>query len=464
LDSPRHISSASSALPPHSNHRRFKVAAGIVIGFSNLLVLALGGCSGRSRGAQASTVPNSLPAGVLCGQQDDGFIHIPPRFNDFMPPEIGASYTDPQYGCAVTRLTDAKSQFKLAVHHQYSTISAVNQDDTRVMMITEWGQGTIVDMAGNVVVAPRDFPAINTGNVPWAVQPAGAFYYTSGNALYRGSITGHSVKSAVLHVFAEYPKVTLPDQEDLSEDGDHLWIAGGNQAFLYTISANSIGPRVNIGTKDVDCGWHKIQITPSNKMLITWACNGASTGRGQEIYDTDGTLYWHMFDNSLHSDVGRDLSHNEIAVVGRIPDTYKDACPGGGGADVIRLDPPHSISCLVDLNWAASHISYRDSTQGWVAISLFDQGACPGYSCFPQHLEPDWTSVWRHFYEEVILVKIDGSAIIRLAHHRSRSGEYYWAQSRAAISRDGRYVIFDSNMDENTGLNNYSDVYMIKVR
>jgi hypothetical protein len=55
--------------------------------------------------------------------------------------------------------------------------------------------------------------------------------------------------------------------------------------------------------------------------------------------------------------------------------------------------------------------------------------------------------------------------VIRLAHHRSRSAEYYWAQSRAAISRDGRYVIFDSNMDlENTALNNYSDVYMIKVR
>jgi hypothetical protein len=49
--------------------------------------------------------------------------------------------------------------------------------------------------------------------------------------------------------------------------------------------------------------------------------------------------------------------------------------------------------------------------------------------------------------------------------HRSRSAEYYWAQSRAAISRDGRYVIFDSNMDlQYTGLNKYSDVYMIKVR
>jgi hypothetical protein len=408
---------------------------------------------------------NSSAVDVLCGTRDDGRIHIPSRFNDFRPPNKGDSYTDPQFGCNVVRLTDAKSQFKLAIHHEYSTISAVNQNDTRVMLITEWGQGAIVDMAGNVVVEPRDFPAINAGNVPWAIRPSEAFYYTKGNALYRGLISGRAVKSSALHVFDQYAIVTIPDEEDLSEDGDHLWLVGGREAFLYTISADNIGPRVNIGEKDTGCSWHKIQITPSNKMLITWSCNGAPSGGGQEIYNADGTLYWHMFNNSLHTDVGRDLSGNEVAVVDRIPDTYKDACPSRGGADVVRLDPPHSVACLVDLNWAPSHISYRDSSQGWVAISLFDQGTCPDYSCFASHIESDWPSAWRHFYEEVILVRIDGSAVLRLAHHRSRSAEYYWAQSRAAISRDGRYVVFDSNMNlENTGLNNYSDVYMIKVR
>ena len=382
-----------------------------------------------------------------------------------MPPDKGHSYSDPQYGCAIIRLTDAKSQFKLAVHHQYSTISALNQDDTRVMLITESGQGAITDIAGNVLVGPRDFPAINAGNLPWARQSPDTFYYTHGNTLYRGSIRGHMVESVALHAFKTYPAVMIPDQEDLSEDGDHLWIVGGSDAFLYAISSDITGPKVNIGEKDKRCGWHKIQITPSNKMLVTWSCSGAKTGQGQEIYNTDGTLFWHMFDSTLHTDVGKDLSGNEIAVVSRIPDTYKDGCPSGGGADVIRLDPPHSVSCLVDLNWASSHISYRDSSQGWVAISLFDQGACPHYSCFTSRQEPDWPSNWRHFYEEVILVKVDGSVVVRLAHHRSRSAESYWAQSRAAISRDGRYVVFDSNMNlENTGLNNYSDVYMIKVR
>jgi hypothetical protein len=460
LDEPLLIKSTATR---HS--RRIQIKAILCLAVWLSAVTAFAGCSGCSRRDEIPVVLSSSTSDGLCGSRDDGLVHVPPRFNDFTPPGKGESYTDPQYGCVVVRLTDAKSQFKLAVHHQYATISAINQDDTRVMLITEWGQGAIVDMAGNVVVAPHDFPAINAGNVPWARDAAEAFYYTKGNTLYRGTISGHAVKSNALHVFTTYPSVMIPDQEDLSEDGDHLWIVGGNQAFLYTISSDATGPRVDVGAKDAGCSWHKIQITPSDKMLITWSCNGATTGDGQEIYNTDGTLYWHMFDNSLHTDVGKDLSGNEIAIVGRIPDSYKDACRHGGGADVIRLDPPHTISCLVDLNWASSHISYRDSSQGWVAISLFDQGTCPHYSCFaPQHLESDWASAWRHLYEEVILVKIDGSAVLRLAHHRSRSAEYYWAQSRAAISRDGRYVIFDSNMDlQNTGLNNYSDVYMIKV-
>jgi len=48
-----------------------------------------------------------------------------------------------------------------------------------------------------------------------------------------------------------------------------------------------------------------------------------------------------------------------------------------------------------------------------------------------------------------------------LAHHRSRSDETYWAQTRAAISRDGRYIAFDSNFNQSSKGANYTDVYVI---
>src|SRR5260370_19618546 len=264
LDEPLLIESTA---PPHG--RRIQIKATLCLAVWLSAVTAFAGCSGCSRRAEIPVVLSSSTTDGLCGSRDDGLVHVPPRFNDFTPPGKGESYTDPQYGCTVVRLTDAKSQFNLAVPHQYSTISAVNQDDTRVMLITEWGQGAIVDVAGDVVVAPRDFPGTNAGNMPWARHPAEAFYYTNGNTLYRGSISGQAVKSTRLHAFVRYHSVMIPGQEHLSEDGDHLWMVGGSQAFLYTISTNTTGPRVDIGAKDAGCGWHKIQIAPSNKLVTT---------------------------------------------------------------------------------------------------------------------------------------------------------------------------------------------------
>ena len=51
-----------------------------------------------------------------------------------------------------------------------------------------------------------------------------------------------------------------------------------------------------MGTKD---GWRKIQIMPSNRMLMTWNNDGHSTQLGQEVYNTDTTLNRQMLDSSI---------------------------------------------------------------------------------------------------------------------------------------------------------------------
>jgi hypothetical protein len=216
---------------------------------------------------------------------------------------------------------------------------------------------------------------------------------------------------------------------------------------------------------------------------MTWHSWGPSPA-GQEVYNTDGTLNWHMFDQNLHTDCGRDLNNNEVCVVERIPDTGggitgAGACPTwtgtqDGGVDIINMST-HAAQCLVDVNWAETEISFRDGHQGagWVFITFFKNASCPTYSCFdttsPTRLDVSWATNWIHFAEEGILVRIDnnnGSTNkYRLFHTRSRSSENYWAIPRGAISRDGKYVVFDSNFDiSNTGLANYTDVYASKVQ
>jgi hypothetical protein len=72
----------------------------------------------------------------------------------------------------------------------------------------------------------------------------------------------------------------------------------------------------------------------------------------------------------------------------------------------------------------------------------------------------------------------NSSQLYRLARAYSRSDENYDAQPQAAISRDGKYLIFNSNMAHSAGCpgtalqpggpeggqTSCSDVYLIKIQ
>ena len=129
-----------------------------------------------------------------------------------------------------------------------------------------------------------------------------------------------------------------------------------------------------------------------------------------------------------------------------------------------------SAVCLLD-HQPAWHVSYRGSaSQPWAALSFFDDRK-PGPELFNNNkrFQVPSSSNWQLYEDEIILARIDGGAIYRLAHARSRSAESYWSQPHAAISRDGKYIVFDSNMAYvqggcPSGIADCSDVYLIMVQ
>ena len=151
-------------------------------------------------------------------------------------------------------------------------------------------------------------------------------------------------------------------------------------------------------------------------------------------------------------------------------------CPSGSGIDERQLDNFQSSICLLD-NQPSWHVSYRGSvTQPWITLSLFDDR-----SLGPEFFTSDTTryeaptlSNWGLYEDEVVVVKADASVVYRLAHARSRSEEPYpgyWAQPHAAISRDGKYITFTSNMAFANGCpanmhvaGDCSDVYVIQFQ
>jgi hypothetical protein len=348
------------------------------------------------------------------------------------------------------------------------------------MLFLDNGRKAVVDVRGSIIVPPDGMPASNTNVYPWdPVNPA-VFYYTNTNQFLKGTISGSNVSTAALHTFSGYSACTIPDQEDLSDDGSKIWLictpSGGsasqNVAVLYNLSTDTVvSNSLVVGAKEA--GWHKIQIFPSGKMFLTGTlCNGT-----QCIYNTDGTLYWQPpFTYSGHSDVGTDLEGREVLISTASGTASLNACGSEmwSSMTVVDINAKAPVNCLIGAppnpkipSW---EISYRDgansATGKWVLLSMFDQGTCPDYSCFyPQNLISSWQSRWGPYYEELVLVKVDGSQTYRLAYTWSRSAENYWAVPRASISRDGRYLVFDSNFDiSNTGFAQYTDVYLIKLQ
>ena len=429
--------------------------------------------------SSAPSSPNVVSLGgtgvtaPLCGKPDDRLVHIPPSYTLPLAPPVGIGQTlvDPQYGCTITRLTTfGEFQAGQANHLNYSTITPLNANGSKVMLFLDNGSAVIVDTQGNVVVPIANMPAMNTQNDPWDPTNPAVFYFTNSNQFLKGTISGSTVATTVLHTFTGYTSVLAPDQEDLSDDGCKYWLVGTPSAggspvgILYNLCTDTVvSQSLVVGVKDSATGWHKIQIFPSGKMLMTWNSNGTTNGTGGEIYNTDGTLYWHLYDQTAHNDVGTDLAGREVVIGTPNGKLSMNACANAWlSLTVVDINAKAPVNCLIN-NVPAWHVSYRDSPKGWVLLSVFDQGTCPDFSCFT--LPSNWQSIWPLYGEELLLVKIDGTAVYRLAHHRSRSAEAYWAQPRAAISRDGKYVLWDSNFDiSSTGDANYSDVYLTRIQ
>jgi len=81
--------------------------------------------------------------------------------------------------------------------------------------------------------------------------------------------------------------------------------------------------------------------------------------------------------------------------------------------------------------------------------------------------DPDPSSnAWKPYTNEILRVKLDGSEVVRLAHHRSRPVNSYNWQPKLSISRDGSRLAFMSNFDlqKIDGLpQEYGDTYVMTL-
>ncbi|MBI4465694.1 MAG: putative Ig domain-containing protein, partial [Acidobacteria bacterium] len=152
-----------------------------------------------------------------------------------------------------------------------------------------------------------------------------------------------------------------------------------------------------------------------------------------------------------HMDVTRDINGDEVLVWTNSADA--NPLPGcNNGFVKIRLADGQQ-TCLLSVDWSlAVHVSGSDDS-GWVFVETYA----------PSDPDP-LSSSWRTYTNEILQIKLDGTEVRRLAHHRSRPFNSYNWTPRVSASRDGSRFVFNSNYGLQGILGytaEYSDVYLV---
>lgn len=448
------------------------------------------------------------------------------NWDTFVAPSKGESYVDPVFGCTVRRITEDSLSY-----HDYSTSEALSASDSYVLVGNDGAMRVVDLRGNTVVDEGHMPAHNNGHFVWDSSAGNRFYYAVKNSLMSGTIHAKNSVRIATVNVFREYPHwITIMDYANVSADGDHIVLVGENpssggvatidffvfqlstktKTYLFTSSEQGCvvkrAPAELGGQPGEDC-MHKLLLTADNKPAMEWHPNRdprmpAGCARAFEVgascktvTNADGSLKM-LQSGTSHMDTGWDITGKESIIIQDFdPDPngthLHDPCYNRGGVSVKNVNTL-ALNCLLSMNFRAGHVSYFGGPdQPWVAVDVED-GRNPGpewYNTHPENYAAPTQSClqresaidphcWTLYENEVLLVRIDsvGNATglggargktFRLAHTRSRHEEHYYAQPRSSLSRDGRFIVFDSNMAHPDGkcagrsTNGCADVYLL---
>jgi hypothetical protein len=377
----------------------------------------------------------------------NSLVLVPPDYLSFIAPSVGSSYVDPVFGTTFTRVSDAAQtssaddgQPLSFVAAEYSTKSPFNSDNSKLLLI-EFSYFALYDAVTRQRVKPFccSFPIVAASSEPlWSRTDPNLFYFhpAGSNQLMTYNVATNVVK--LVRTFSEYSSISAKGESEMSYDGDHIVLSGdGDQIFVYTISTDTKGPVFETSGKN-PFGWDAVYITPDNNVLIAWHTNGASRYQGEELYDQNMNFLRQVSSSNGHKHVTRDVDGSEVLVKINSADPIPN--PNCENALVkIKLATAQQ-TCLLQLDFSLSaHVSAPDHG-GWMFAETNNHSRV--------------SSPWFPYTNELLQIKLDGTEVRRLGHHRSDSRTYD-GQPRIASSRDGSRFVYNSNM-----MGAIPDVYM----
>ncbi len=365
-------------------------------------------------------------AGLKAAAQD-GIVEAVPRGM----PAYMASYRDPAFGSRVTRITGepgsripkVDGKWAEVARHRYSKVPAWNADQSLLLLGRHAGRPEWLFLDGATYE-----PLFGQENSPgteetWHPKKPEVMFFVKGDALGEWDVRAGT--TTTLATFPGYADLHFgPWEGNFSRDGGRVVLTGKRGkvpvAFAYEVASGKRWPDIPLKGMEVD--W--VSISPSGQYVVL---NGGITPKRRDqtqVYDLEGRKagpLWEEYGRPSHYDMTFDHEGEEVAV------GVSKSKPDDGRVISRRLRDGR-VTVLTSGGYA-SHASARNvGLPGWVFVTC-------------QHSGPDWPPYWN----EVVMVKLDGSQTVRrIAHLRTRLTDYL-TESHAVPSPDGRRVLWCSN-------------------
>jgi len=385
-------------------------------------------------------------AGSASAHPADNATYAPPNYYTLQPPAAGGSYVDPIFGTTIKRMSNSLNEPNVAlgtgatlpfISDEYSSMSPYNSDNTRILGL-HFSYFGLYDGTGGFT---KNLSVCASCEPRWSRSDPNVLFFLTGNELRRLDVSSNVV--SVVHTFSGYTSISGRGESDISIDGNHFVFAGDDKSvFVYEISTDTSGPVFDTGGRAFD----SLYITPNNNVTVTWLQAGTARYNGIELFDFRMNFQRQVAHAGGHMDVTSDSNGDEILLWANSADPTP-ICPNA--VVKIRLSDARQ-TCLISVDWSlAVHVSAPD-TGGWFFMETYAPAdPVPG------------TAAWKPYMNEILQVRLDGSEVRRLIHHRSRPFDSYNYTPRASASHDGSSLIFTSNFGLHGPSTIYTDVYLL---
>ncbi len=348
-------------------------------------------------------------------------------------PGVGQTVRDPQFGTNIRRISGAPGGATYAIRPLYSTISAWNADESRLLLY-HVGQGHgLYDGRTYQFIKLLGIQPADIEQVYWHTTDPDLLFYPTGRTLVRYRVSTGVKQTVASFSFCSGSVSAGSDPMFSSWDSNVFGLQCDGWAFLYDVARNVV-TRTATGSQGAP--------QPSASGTLAFQAGNVldSALRFQRKLDL-GNVFDHASQGRLAS--GHD-TYNTVAF---------DPGPNGSGVgSLVSFDMATGASRVLvgpatgfPYPPGGTHVSslaYRNP--GWSFLSIVGTHAGQGV-----------------LDNEIVLANGNTGQVCRAAHHRSfgsgntRIPNPYWAEPHVVSSPSGTRMLFASDWGNNTTVDTY---------